>query len=268
MPHGIFVNTNNTVFVASRQTGNILIWGNGSSTPTTTIFANATTPSCFFVTADNQIFLDNQLSTARVDRWTINQTQLSSPMVVGAYCSGLFVDTSYNLYCSRRNQHQVIRKSLNSAVSKSIVIAGIGCNGSASNMLQRPNGIFVTVDLNLYVADGDNNRVQMFRSGELNATTVAGAGSIGNISLNGPTGVVLDADGYLFIVDQGNHRIVRSGPAGFRCVVGCSGNGSGSNQLNTPQTLSFDRDGNMFVTDRDNNRIQKFLLSTNPCGKC
>ena len=267
MPHGIFVNTNNTVFVASRQTGNILIWGNGSSTPTTTIFANATTPSCFFVTADNQIFLDNQLSTARVDRWIINQTQLSSPMVLCAYCSGLFVDTSYNLYCSQRNQHQVISKSLSAAATIFTITAGIGLFGSAANMLNDPIGIFVTDDLTLYVADSVNNRIQMFRSGELNATTVAGAGSIGNISLNGPTGVVLDADGYLFIVDQGNNRIVGSGPGGFRCLVGCIGSGSGSNQLNTPQTLSFDRFGNMFVTDRSNNRIQKFLLTSSLCSK-
>ena len=268
IPHGLFVNKKNTVFVANRDTGNILIWLNGSATMTTTIVASLATPSCLFVTADGQIFLDNQSPNSRVDRWMSNQTQLSSPMVVCGYCAGLFVDINNNLYCSNRDQHQVLRRSLNSEVNTLAIIAGTGCAGSSPNTLQGPNGIFVATDLTLYVADSVNNRIQMFRSGELNATTVAGAGSIGNISLNGPTGVVLDADGYLFIVDQSNHRIVGSGPDGFRCVVGCSGSrGSVSHQLDTPQTLSFDNHGNMFVMDRGNNRIQTFLLSNTPCGK-
>ena len=270
MPHGIFVNTNNTVFVASRQTGNILIWGNGSSTPTTTIFANATTPSCLFVTADDQIFLDNQLpnNNAQVDQWTLDQTRLSPLMISGAFCGGLSVDINNNLFCSQSSQDQVFRRSLNTMVNTSTIVAGTGSSGSASNMLNRPIGIFVTINSSLYVADRDNNRVQLFRSGELNATTVAGNGSNETISLNRPTGVVLDADGYLFIVDQDNHRIVGSGPGGFRCVAGCNGSGTGSNQLLTPHTLSFDTNGNMFVSDRNNSRIQKFLLTSNPCGRC
>ena len=254
--------------MANRDTGNILIWLNGSATMTTTIVASLATPSCLFVTANDQIFLDNQPPNSRVDRWMPNQTQLSSPMIVNGYCSGLFVDINNNLYCSNRDQHQVLRRSLNSEVNTLAIVAGTGCAGSSPNTLQGPNGIFVTIDLNVYIADGNNNRVQLFRPEELNATTVAGAGSIGTISLSAPTGVVLDADGYLFIVDQSNHRIVGSSPDGFRCVVGCSGSrGSVSHQLDTPQTLSFDNNGNMFVMDRGNNRIQKFLLSNNPCGK-
>ena len=269
---GIFVNTKNTVFVANRDNGSILIWLNGSFTPTTIILANVTTPSSLFVTADDQIFLDNQLpnNKAQVDRWTLNQTQLVSPMVVGAFCGGLFVDLNNNLYCSQSDQHEVLSKALNGPVNKLYIVAGTGCDGSAPNTLNHPAGIFVAIDFSLYVADCGNNRVQMFRSGELNATTVAGGtGAIGNISLNQPNGVVLDADGYLFIVDGNNNRIVRSGPEGFRCVAGCSGSGgSASNQLQSPYTLTFDTYGNMFVTDRNNHRIQKFLLSSNPCGKC
>ena len=131
-----------------------------------------------------------------------------------------------------------------------------------------PEGIFVTTDLDLYVADHGNNRVQLFRRGELNATTVLINGWNGTITLNGPTDVTLDADGYLFIVECGNGRILGSGPGGFRCVAGCSGtSGSAPNQLSCPQTMAFDRDGNLFVTDGSNNRIQQFLLSNNSCGQ-
>ena len=159
-------------------------------------------------------------------------------------------------------------RSLNNSINTSIIVAGNGTGGSASNMLYQPQGIFVDSNLTLYVADSHNNRIQLFRAGQLNGNTIVVTGSSGFIPLNNPTDVLLDADGYLFIVDQYNNRIIGSGSNGFRCLVGCFGNGSGPNQLFAPSTLSFDSYGNMFVTDSKNNRIQKFLLATNSCGKC
>ena len=200
-----------------------------------------------FVTSDEQIFADNGNTNHRVDRWTPNGTTLASPMSTCSRCSGLFVDGMDNLYCSQVDGHQVVRRSLVSSSTELTIVAGIGCSGSTPNMLNYPEGIFVTTDLDLYVADGGNNRVQLFRRGETNATTVAGNGSNGTIALSNPTGVVLDGNGYLFIVDSWNHRIVGEGRGGFRCVVGCSGSpGSASDQLSSPSRMSFDLDGNIY----------------------
>ena len=129
-----------------------------------------------------------------------------------------------------------------------------------------PHGIYVDINFDLYVADSGNNRIQLFRSGDLNGITLAGNGAPGTITLRYPTAVVLDNDGYLFIVDSGNNRIVGSGLNGFRCLVGCSGtSGSESNQLSWPKSMAFDSYGNMFVADTGNSRIQKFLLNSNSC---
>ena len=248
--------------------GQIIIWSNGSSNPTSIIPANLSTPWNVFVTSDDEILVDNNSPNNRIDKWTFNKTLLHSPMSLCSQCAGLFVDINNDLYCSQNSLHQVVKKSLNDPSKATVIAAGTGCSGSASYMVNQPNGIFVTENLDLYVAEYGNNRIQLFRSGELNGTTVAGNGSIGTITLNNPVSVVLDADGYLFIVDSGNNRIVGSGPYGFRCLVGCSGlNGSSSNQLSFPQFLRFDRDGNMLVTDQDNHRIQKFLLVDNTCSK-
>ncbi|CAF4083819.1 unnamed protein product, partial [Adineta steineri] len=141
------------------------------------------------------------------------------------------------------------------------IAAGTGIEGLDSNQLTGPRGIFVDVNLDLYVADGDNNRVQLYQSGEPNGITVAGSTSLTpTITLRLPTGVILDAEKYLFIVDLGNDRIVASGLNGFRCLVGCYVKGVKSNQLNNPFSLSFDRSGNLFVADQINSRIQKFVL--------
>ena len=247
----------------------IIIWRNGSVSPTDNISASLSYPNSLFVSSDDEIFVSNDFHPGcRVDRWTLNGTSLSSPIFTCKQCKGLFIDVYNNLYCSETERHRVLRTSLSNTDNTTTIVVGTGCSGNAANRLSSPRGIFVTNNLDLYVADMDNDRIQFFRRGERNATTVAGNGVSGTIALNRPTGVVLDGDGYLFIVDSWHHRIVASGPAGFRCLVGCSGlAGSASDRLNNPQTLSFDTDGNMFVTDQDNGRIQKFLLCNGTCGE-
>jgi len=148
-----------------------------------------------------------------------------------------------------------------------VIVAGTGIPGLAWNQLDNPYGIFVDVNLDLYVADFFNHRIQLFPSRQLNGIIVAGKESpYSTISLNRPTGIILDALKYLFIVDQDSHRIVGSSPNGFRCLVGCDRQGLKSHQLNYPFSFSFDRSGNMFVTDQLNNRIQKFIYLEKCCG--
>ena len=264
----MFITTNNTVVVPNRSNGQIIVWFNGSSNATSIILANLSDPWSVFVTSDSEIFVDNNSPNNRIDKWTFNKTLLASPMSSGTPCAGLFIDINNDLYCAQDSQHQVLKKSLNDLTKATSIIAGTGCSGSASNMLNSPNGIFVTENLDLYVADCVNHRIQLFRSGELNGTTVAGSGAMGTINLNHSKSVLVDADGYLFIGDCDNHRRVGSGPDGFRCLVGCSQlAGASSDQLSSPAFLRFDTDGNMFVTDGGNHRIQKFLLLNNTCGK-
>jgi hypothetical protein len=167
------------------------------------------------------------------------------------------------------SQYQVVKRWLGDNATTLTTVAGTSSLGSSSNELNNPYGIFVDTNFDLYVADSGNSRIQLFLPGQLNATTVAGSGSLNTtITLNHPTGIVLDADKYLFIADYGNNRIVGSGPNGFQCIVGCSRlAGGAANQLNQPWSLSFDSYGNIFVTDRNNNRVQKFVLVTNSSGK-
>ncbi|CAF1286485.1 unnamed protein product [Adineta steineri] len=160
-------------------------------------------------------------------------------------------------------RHQVVKRSLDDPVMTPSIVAGTGIEGSASNELSSPQGIFVNVNLDLYVADCGNDRVQLFQPGQLDGITVAGSGSASaTISLDCPSSIVLDAANHLFIADLNNYRIVGSGVNGFRCLVGCYGYGTGSqsNQLTYPGAFSFDRSGNILVIDRINRRIQKFQM--------
>ena len=189
-------------------------------------------------------------------------------MFINDPCRGLFVDMNNTLYCSMMSLDQVVAVSLRDPMHRLSIVAGTGCSGSLPDRLSHPYGIFVDLNISLYVADSDNHRIQRFDFGQSNATTVAGNGASGTITLLHPTDIVLDGDGYVFIVDNGYHRIIGSGPHGFRCVAACSGvAGSAPNQLNSPPSMSFDSYGNIWVTEYSNTRIQKFILNNDSCGE-
>jgi hypothetical protein len=244
------------------------VWNEGSESPTKTVSGNFTNPKSLFVTSNGDIYIDDGSENGRVQKWISTNKTFATVMNVNSSCYGLFVDIKDNLYCSMSEHHRVVKRSLYDHVMRTVIVAGTGISGSASDGLSYPFGIFVDVNLDLYVADCENNRVQLFQSGQSNAITVAGSKSpYPTITLDYPSAISLDASKYLFIVDLGIHRIVGSGPNGFRCLVGCYGQGSESNQLNRPFSFSFDRSGNIFVPDVDNKRIQKFIYLEKSCGK-
>ncbi|CAF3960136.1 unnamed protein product, partial [Adineta steineri] len=268
-PHAIFVNTNNTIYVASQQHHAIMIWQEESINRTKIVHGNFTEPYSLFVSSNGDIYIDDGKKNGRVQKWIEETNNFITVMNVSSECGGLFVDINDILYCSMSEQHQVMKRSLNDLVMGSNrVAAGTGSLGSDSNQLAGPLGIFVDVNLDLYVADCINGRVQLFQSGESNGSTVAGYTSLNpTITLEFPSGVILDVEKYLFIVDHYNNRIVGSDLNGFRCLVGCYGRGLQSNQLDKPFSFSFDRSGNIFVIDSLNHRIQKFKYLKRYCGK-
>ena len=269
-PFNIFINRNNVIFVTAYSIHQLLVLPSVNETSTRNIATGLWNPCGLFVTVNNDIYVDNGQNYSRVERWAMNNASNGVAVKnVPSYCANLFVDTNGILYCSNDWMCVVLKSSLTTGMSTSFVaIAGNGTLGSSSTLLHYPNGIFVDVKRNLYVADCGNNRVQLFALNQLNGTTIAGYGSSGTIDLHCPMGIILDGDDFMFIVDHGSSRIVASGPAGFRCIVGCSGTiGSGPDQLRNPRFMAFDSDGNLFVSDTDNGRVQKFQLATNTCSK-
>ena len=267
-PIDSFVDTNNTLYVADFINGRLQIWSDGNMTAMKTIFGGFNLTRSIFVTTNGNIYIDNGKFNGRIDKWTLNATVGVVAWYVNDTCYGVFVDLNDNLYCSTELGHQILRKAAKDSVNSSTRIAGSGNAGSASHMLNGPRGLFVDMNFNLYVADAYNNRIQYFRPGQFNGTTVAGNGAPNTITLQLPIDIVLDADEYLYIIEYGNDRVVASGPSGFRCIIACTGSsGSTANRLYNPCSLNFDNDANLIVSDTDNQRIQKFLLATNSCGK-
>ena len=265
---GIFITKDNTIYITDATNNQVIIWSGENMTPIKTIFNVLTSPRGIFVMSNGDFYVSFNDPQARVDEWPANATTGIIAMYVTSICFSIFIDVDNFLYCSMEAPYQVVKKSLNTGTNTSTIVAGNGRAGLGPVMLKGPRGIVVDLDLNLYVADCWNDRIQFFRSGQLNGITVPINGTNGSWTLNMPTDVTLDADGYLFIVEYANHRILGSDVNGFRCVAGCTGTiGSASNQLSSPHSFSFDSFGNIFVIDMTNIRVQKFILLTNGCGE-
>jgi len=265
----IFITTSDTVYIPDRKNRYMIIWPNTSSISPRNISLKSSSITTVFVTEDNLIYFDYQSnSISEIRRLSTDLSTTISIMRTVDNCYDIFIDIYNYIYCSLEDYHQIIRKSLNNSFDQVRIVAGTGITGSTSFMLNRPQGIFVDVNLDLYVADRSNNRVQLFPFDQSDGTTIAGNGSsLSTIHLDNPVAVVLDANKYVFIVEHGSHRIIGSDSNGFRCLVGCYGQGSSDNELDNPRAMSFDKYGNIFVVDTGNNRTQKFQLTTNSCSK-
>ena len=267
---GVFVDRNNTVYAVGRGTNQILIWLNGGDSSMQSISGSYGDSYGIFVTDLGNIYVDNGNDLNRVEQRVGNVSNTTWGMDVSRACYGLFVDAHNYLYCSMKELHQVVKVSLDiSSINSTNMIAGTGCEGNEANELRRPYGIFVNDSFDLFVADCGNNRIQLFKSGQINGSTVVGSGAPNQtISLNCPTGIIFDADGQMYISDNHNHRIVTSGPMGSRCIIGCTNVPRCVNLprlLEEPQALSFDSYGNLYVTEWIRHQLKKFFLASNSC---
>ena len=242
------------------------IWHQSDSNVTKTTIKTIFTPDSLHVNSEGDIFVGS--SEGSVSKWRSDTIESVAVMKFSKGCLGLFIDIDNSLYCSLGGEHRVVKQSLYVNASISTTVAGTGRIGSAANTLNHPHGILVDINFDLYIADCNNDRVQLFKFGQSNGITVAGNSLTSSVALTCPTGVFLAGKSQLFIVDRDNHRIIRSSFNGFDCVIGCLGvSGAASSQLRYPSVAAFDHFGNIFTTNLDSNQILKFHLITNTLGK-
>ena len=168
-PFDIFIDLNNTMYVSVTYGDVVLSWAEGSSGPTNNISGTVSIPFALFVTINSEIYLQNG-HTSQIEKWTFNPINGTSVISMSKSCFGLFVDINNTLYCSPENQHQVVKNALNTGSTIFTTIAGTGSPGSAASMLHMPQGIFVDIQMNLYVGgfEQQQNSTVQSRSNQWN----------------------------------------------------------------------------------------------------
>ncbi|MBV6343615.1 SBBP repeat-containing protein [Candidatus Magnetobacterium casense] len=120
----------------------------------------------------------------------------------------------------------------------------------------RPSGVAVDGNGNVYVVDSSNNRIQKFTSNGKFITKWGSSGS-GNGQFYSPNGIAIDANGNVYIADRGNARTQRF-TANGKFIAKWDSSGSGDGQLNNPTGMDIDANGNIYVAYTGNHRTQKF----------
>jgi sugar lactone lactonase YvrE len=110
-----------------------------------------------------------------------------------------------------------------------------------------PNSIAIGPEGEIFVADGNNRRVQVF---DANGTFLRILPTSGT-----PRGMVIDSEQRLLVVDPLAHMIDAYDLQGKR-LVSFGGPGLGPGQFQYPNDIALDKRGRMYITDRENHQVQ------------
>ena len=134
-----------------------------------------------------------------------------------------------------------------------------GSMGSDDGQFKYPAGVAVDGNGNVYVVDGQNNRIQKFDG---NGTFItkwgskgSGDGQFGDLTREG---IAVDSKGNVYVVDYDNKRIQKfDGNGTFIIKWGSAGNDNG--QFACPVGIAIDDSGNVYVSDACSvPRIEKY----------
>ncbi|CAF1216464.1 unnamed protein product [Adineta steineri] len=104
--------------------------------------------------------------------------------------------------------HSVIRWTLDATSGTFVAgLPGISCSNSVC--LFEPADVRIDANLNMYVVDEKNHRVQMFCENSHVGVTIFGNGVAGDSStqLNSPRGITFDSAMNMYVCDTGNKRV-------------------------------------------------------------
>ncbi|WP_353067440.1 choice-of-anchor D domain-containing protein [Tunturibacter psychrotolerans] len=213
--------------------------------------------------------------------------------------SDVIVDPAGNVYFGAETAEQIFKIDAITQILTSVAGNGTqgysGDNGPATQAsLNRPEGIALDLQGNLYIEDQDNNLIRKVDTSGIITTVAGNPATIGQGSPTysgdgGPAtqanlalccegvyasydSITVDSTGNLFIGDSGHHVVREVTTDGIIHTVagnntlgaGFSGDGGAatSAQLNWPMGVAVDPAGDLYIADFSNNLIRKVDAAT------
>ena len=169
--------------------------------------------------------------------------------------SGIVSDMRGDLYITEQSDESI--KKLD---PQGHILLSFGSDGEDRGQFDEPSGIGVDLQGNIFVADSDNHRIQVFQViGSKKGPMPVATHSPPIIEFDafvkaeeGITDLVSAQEQGLYLLSHGKDRILRIGE--MTQVLGKSGNKPG--QFDAPRALTTANDGNILIADTDNDRVQ------------
>ncbi|HEX6293026.1 MAG TPA: RHS repeat-associated core domain-containing protein [Herpetosiphonaceae bacterium] len=282
------VSRDGTIMTVAGPRGLRSIWGDGYPALVTSMnpvsMALATDGSLYFADDDQysirKIAPDGIVSTVAGTGWGGYESVgdgIAATLARVSDPDDIALGPDGSLYIATRGENLIQRVGRDGIIT---TVAGIGSpgfsgdGGLATNaQLSAPEGIAVSPDGSVFIADMGNNRIRKVSPDGI-ITTVAGTGAAGFSGDGGPatnaqfsrvTDITLGPDGSLYIADQDNYRIRKVSPDGIITTVagtgvwGFSGDGglATNARLAYPEGVVLAPDGSLYIADTYNHRIRK-----------
>lgn len=180
LPYSIALDSNSTIFyvadagnhrilkfVFNITTGTLIAGGQGPGTATNQL----SFPTCiYFDSASNSLFITN-MNAYSVVQWVLGSSIWKLVAgIPGSYGStplslnnpqGVTLDSAGNIYVADTSNHRIQLFRPGNATGTTIAGSG-NTPGASSSLLNNPRSVLVDNQLNLYVSDTNNDRIQMF----------------------------------------------------------------------------------------------------------
>ena len=137
-----------------------------------------------------------------------------------------------------------------------VCVKSVGSSKSGSGKLKFNTPVCIKVHPTtgqIFVADRNNNRIQVFNNDLTFSHTI---NPTGNIQFNYPHDVALDNEGYLYVAESWNHCITKLTTKGDY-VTRFGSKGSAPGELSCPSSLTINNNI-VYVTEYNNNRVSIF----------
>ncbi len=211
--------------------------------------------------------------------------------------TGVAVDGVGNLYIADTGNNAI--RVIAASTGNIATVAGGGSGGFSGDegparaaRLNRPRGVTLDANGNLYIADTGNHRIRRINAADETTSTVAGNGSsrlngegrfsgdggpAAKAELNSPGPVAFDAAGNMYIPDTANNRVrmvhaVDGAITEASEITTFAGNGTAAYSgdggaaieagLRGPSSVAVDAAGNVWIADTGNNAIRKVNAAT------
>lgn len=181
-------------------------------------------------------------------------TQLCWPRHIAVYDNFLYVADADN------HRVQIFNISTPSAPGYVATLGQTGSLGSANNQFRRPQGVAVDASY-IYVADTENQRVQVFNRNTLAyVTTIGGSYGTGNNQFKYPTDVAVDASGNIYVADYGNKRVQQFNSSRvYQRTYGTTGDSyvEANDRFYHPEGVAVGPDGSIYIAEGYGHRLVK-----------